>query len=247
MTGVVASTEEWGGMMLTQWTCLTSLVLSFALGCAHDIAGTHPHDVSQHSHEAAAAHHVDEATGHAANYDEHAKTDPEDCAQYLGSCWGSNPTERHEHAAEHRRVAAAHRSAAEALRNAEARACRGVPEADRDISPFFHREAILDVRRLTRDKGSGPASVRQDAGATIVLLPAVGVTAERLQRVVECHLSRNAALGHDVPEMAYCPLVPNGVAANVSSAANGFAVNISSEDPATAAEILRRARTLVSQ
>lgn len=31
-----------------------------------------------------------------------------------------------------------------------------------------------------------------------------------LERAISCHLARNAALGHEVPAMPDCPLVPRG-------------------------------------
>jgi hypothetical protein len=58
------------------------------------------------------------------------------------------------------------------------------------------------------------------------------MTTEWLQRSVDCQLARNAALGHVVPEMPDCPLIPNGVEAHVRSVGNGFAVEIKSNDPA---------------
>jgi hypothetical protein len=70
------------------------------------------------------------------------------------------------------------------------------------------------------------------------------LTAEWLQRVVDCHIARNNALGNNMPEMAYCPLVPKGVTAKVASLGNGFAVTIESKDPASAQEVLRRAQAL---
>jgi hypothetical protein len=72
------------------------------------------------------------------------------------------------------------------------------------------------------------------------------MTAEWLQRLVECHLARNAALGHVVPEMPNCPLVPRGVAAKVRSVGNGFAVEIEAGDPDTLREIQARSQRLVS-
>lgn len=232
--------------MLTRFISFTFFTVSFAMGCSSSVAGARPQDTSQAEHQSAAAEHAQAGHEHAAQYDEKAMTDPGDCIQYLGSCWGSNPTDSHkDEAAEHQRAAAAHRAAAASLSSAEARACQGVSEADRDISPFFHREAIAEVKPLSQQVFAGQGTVEKDAGATVVLLPAPGVTAERLQRVIECHLARNAALGHDVPEMAYCPLVLKGVTATVTSAGNGFAVNIAATDPATIAEVLRRARALV--
>lgn len=73
-----------------------------------------------------------------------------------------------------------------------------------------------------------------------------GMTAQYLQRVIDCHLARNAALGHEVPEMPSCPLVPKGVTAKVEPTSTGFAVEVRADDVETANEVLRRARTLVT-
>ena len=222
------------------------------LGCAGSVEGARPSDMTEQQHESAAASHNREATDHAQKYDPKALTEFDDCTQYLGSCWGSNPTEEHKKQAdEHRRIAAAHSAAGQALGEAEKRACQGVSEADRDVSPFVHRESIAEVRPLTRTAATfgggaygGERATQEPAGATIVLLPAAGVTAERLERIVQCHIARNAALGNNLQEMPLCPLVPKGVTATATSTGNGFAVNISSDDKGTAAEILRRARAL---
>ncbi len=71
------------------------------------------------------------------------------------------------------------------------------------------------------------------------------MTTEWVQRVVDCHVARNASLGHIVPEMPNCPLVVKGAQARVTSTGNGFAVEIRSSDPAGAQEILARAQRLV--
>jgi hypothetical protein len=49
------------------------------------------------------------------------------------------------------------------------------------------------------------------------------MTAEWLQRLTDCHIARNAALGHVAPAMPDCPLVPMGVTARVTSTGGGFA------------------------
>jgi hypothetical protein len=72
------------------------------------------------------------------------------------------------------------------------------------------------------------------------------MTAPWLQRIVDCHLARNAALGHADTSMPDCPLLPRGVSARVSATDTGFAVAVQSEDSATAADILRRARALTA-
>ena len=46
--------------------------------------------------------------------------------------------------------------------------------------------------------------------------------------------------------MTYCPLVPKDVTAKVVPTETGFAVEVRSDDSATADEILRRARGLVA-
>jgi hypothetical protein len=51
----------------------------------------------------------------------------------------------------------------------------------------------------------------------------------------------------DAPEMKDCPLGPRGVSARVTGTESGFAVSIRGEDVATAQEVLRRARALVSR
>jgi hypothetical protein len=58
--------------------------------------------------------------------------------------------------------------------------------------------------------------------------------------------SRAAVLGHDDPEMAYCPLTIKGVHATVSSTGDGFAVDLRADDEKTALEIQRRVNGLVA-
>lgn len=71
-----------------------------------------------------------------------------------------------------------------------------------------------------------------------------GLTAEWLQRLLDCHLARNAAVGYDMPEMADCPLAVRGVKVTVVSAGDGFAVELASDNDAVAAEVLRRAQKI---
>jgi hypothetical protein len=73
------------------------------------------------------------------------------------------------------------------------------------------------------------------------------MTAQWLQRLVNCHLARNAALGHDVPEMPNCPLVPHGVTATVSATDTGFAVALRADTEEAANEIMRRVQGLVKK
>lgn len=223
--------------------------------------GTRPHDMSAAHHDEAAGAEDEAAASHAADHDP-AATAPFRCGPatvtlaLAGPCWSAdvNPTETHRAEAErHRSAAAAHRAAASALRDVEASACAGIPDEDRDQSPFSHVEDIASVSELTiapeatsdpTGIGSGMGSPRV-VGATVVIRAVPGLTVEWLQRLLDCHLARNAVLGHDVPEMAYCPLVPNGVTASVRSVSGGFAVDLRAESDDAAAEVVRRARALV--
>jgi hypothetical protein len=63
--------------------------------------------------------------------------------------------------------------------------------------------------------------------------------------IVDCHLARIAALGHDDPEMPRCPSVPRDVGASVSNSDTGFDVDVRSWEEGSAREVLRRARALV--
>lgn len=151
-------------------------------------------------------------------------------------------------AAAHRKHAADHRVASEALRNAEARACARLSPDDRDMSPFAHTEDIVKVQRLTVGDlaGDTASSIERTVGATVTFRAVRGMTAEWLQALVDCHLARNAALGHVVPSMPDCPLVPRGVTAQVESTGSGFAVELRADDRATASEVLARAERLLA-
>ena len=215
--------------------------------CAH-AAGTDPHDMSVAQHEAAAAQEQQQDTAHSAQVDPNARAEQTRCSPGKGSiCWTEmvNPTAPHmKTAEEHRTLAAQHRSASQALRDAEASACAGLSADDRDTSPFAHTADIQSVAKLEQRAATYADTQGTDGGATIVFRAAPGLTTEWLQRIVNCHIARNSAAGHDMPEMPYCPLVPRGVQANVRSVGDGFAVDVVSKDPATAAEIWRRAQQL---
>ncbi len=140
-------------------------------------------------------------------------------------------------AAEQRDAAAEHRRTSAALVAAEARACVGVSEDDMAESPFAHTADIVAVDVL--DAGGRPI------GARVRFHEVEHLTAPLLQHLVDCHIARDDALGHDVPEMSYCPLVPRGATATVEVIPHGYVVEIRSEDPAGGQEIARRATALL--
>ncbi|HKP64188.1 MAG TPA: hypothetical protein VJV78_45945 [Polyangiales bacterium] len=226
--------------------CFVMLAVS---ACAHS-SGTDPHEMSAAQHEAAATREQEQGAAHAAQHDPNATMEQTECPSGERTvCWTKtvNPTAGHiKSSDEHTQLAAQHRAASQTLRTAEATACAGLRDQDRDTSPFAH---TADIQGVTELKAQGPSyqgSTGTDGGATVVFRATKGLTVEWLQRIVNCHLARNAALGHDVPEMPYCPLVPNGVQAKVRSVGDGFAVDVTSKDPATAAEIWRRANQLTA-
>ena len=215
------------------------------LACA--APGTKPHDMSAAQHEAMAKNEDAAASEHAGQHDPSATKETTTCGTRMGGCWTSvsNPTAQHaDDAKRHRELAQKHRAASTALTDAEARACAGLPEDDRDISPFYHREDIQSVSPFSQTVRAGKASVQKEVGVTVVFRAVPGLTAEWLQRVMDCHLARAAAVGHAMPEMPYCPLVPNGAKTKVTSTGNGFAVAVFADDAATVAEIKKRADAL---
>jgi hypothetical protein len=237
--------------MMTSITLKTGSVAALLVlaGCA-STPGAQPQDMSKAQHEQAAAQHEQMAEPHAAAFDPNASAVKTTCGDPRRPCWTStsNPTEEHKADAEkHRKMAADHRAAAQSLRDAEARSCAGIDDADRDTSPFDHREDIVGV---TPYNVSGPVGLSpkqqttQLHGAVISFRAVKGMTAEWFQRIVDCHLARNASLGNEMPEMAYCPLNEKGTKAKVASMGNGFAVTVESDDPTIAKDILHRAESL---
>jgi hypothetical protein len=232
------------------------IVASLLAGLAGACATTPRADVEEisaiaHSCEALAEEHA--AQKHAAQYDPSATAERQRCAPVGGvsgsdqTCWTSvrNPTAQHlRYAIAYRKQAEEHRVASRMLRDAETNACTGIAGDDRDMSPFWHREDIVRVEPFSvwgKEK-----AVSSGAVITFRLVP--GLTVEWLQHLVDCHLARNAALGHVVPDMPDCPLVPKGVRATVRQTGDGgLAVEISAEDPETGAEVLARALRLVQR
>ena len=216
--------------------------------------GSDPSDMSQAQHQQEAAQQEALAASHAAQFDPNATVTDVACGATNPHgarriCWTSTTNPSAEHLAtadEHRRMAADHRAASQALVAAEASACAGIADPDRDMSPFEHVQDIASVAPLTESHTAGKATTQEIVGAVVEFRAVPGLTAEWLQRMVDCHIARNAALGNAVPEMPDCPLVPKGATAQVTSTGAGFSVAIRSDDPAAAKDILARAQRLAS-
>jgi hypothetical protein len=207
--------------------------------------------MSQAQHEAMAKQEETTAETHSEQYEPTAKEEKEECTAAKRVCWTSitNPTQQHNADAEkHKKMAADHRAAAKTLADAETQACAGLPDADRDMSPFYHREDIAEVKEHVDEVRVGTRNKEnKTTGADIVFRAVPGMTTEWLQRIVDCHIARASAVGHDMPEMGYCPLVLKNVKAKVSSTGTGFAVAVTSDNPETVKEIIKRAKALVAQ
>jgi len=206
--------------------------------------------MSAAQHEAMAKQEDTAAAGHEAQHDPNATAKTEHCPRGQSNpCWTStaNPTAKHQSDADsHKEMAAKHRAAAGALAQAEAQACSGIDPEDRDESPFSHREDISTVAPLDRTVKNGKQTSTVAAGATVTFRAVPMLTTEWLQHEINCHLARAAAVGFDMPEMSYCPLMLKGVKATVSSAGDVFVVQVESDDANTAKEILSRSQALVA-
>jgi hypothetical protein len=199
--------------------------------------------MSADRHEDYLARHEARAAEHQSQYDPTAQERRPNCYSRSRdidgrACWTSivNPTREHlRNAEEHRQAADEHRSASNALRRAESQECSGVSPADRDTSPFEHVEDIASIEVV--DPDGFPQ-------AGIAFRPIGGLTVAWPARVIDCHL---AALGHQVPEMADCPLVPRNVAATVSAAGANVVVDIGTKDPVAAREVSVRTLRLMAR
>jgi hypothetical protein len=225
---------------------LVGVVLGVGCGGAQ---GTAPHDMSAAEHEAAAEQEEATSASHEAQYDPDVTAAPAACRP-KSVCWTArrNPTQVHrDDAAAHRALAARHREAGQALREAEARACVGIDDDDRDLSPFYFREDIASVGPLKEadHERSGKANLVRTVGVRVVFRAVPGLTAEWLQRSIDCHAARAAVVGHDDPKMAYCPAAVKGVRVSVTSTGDGFAAELRGTDQASVDEIVRRANGLL--
>ena len=231
----------------------TIVATLFAMGGCASTPGAKPQDMSKAQHEQAAAQQDQTAAPHSDAYNPNATALKETCGNPKIPCWTSvvNPTEGHKADAEkHRKMAADHRKAAQALREAEAQSCAGIADADRDMSPFDHREDIVDAKPYNAPTPAAATAKQQSMklhGAVVNFRAVKGMTSEWLQRVVDCHVARNASMGFDMPEMSYCPLGIKGVRAKVTSIGNGFSITVESDDPAAAQEVLKRAQVLAAK
>lgn len=131
----------------------------------------------------------------------------------------------------------------------ETRACGGIVDDDLKNAPFARPEEITSVRPLLVEvypRDDNPP--RYELGGAVVTLRAnPGVTAEWLQRLVNCDLARGGALAQSVSGVPSSPLAFQGASAYVHSTGDGFAIEISSDERRIARQILASAARLYEQ
>jgi hypothetical protein len=141
-------------------------------------------------------------------------------------------------------VAAAPRTAAVRGSATDAR-CSTLTERDRAVVGRFPRDLVEDVTALVEDApGQILASWTADrrrvlAGATVAVRPVPGLSAERLQRLVECGLAAAASPGAS----DWIPL-PAGVVPSVRSGGDRFLVDLRATDERGARETLAAVQQL---
>jgi hypothetical protein len=123
--------------------------------------------------------------------------------------------------------------------DSKARVCDGISESAQKMGPFAYTEEITSVAPLV--VGENPV------GATVTVRAGPEITAERLQRMVDCQLVHYSGQGYPESERTYSPLAVRDASARVSSTGDGYAVEIRSNDRETAGEILAAAQRLQHQ
>ncbi len=142
-----------------------------------------------------------------------------------------------------REAARSHRIASPAVRAAESSACAGLGGDDRDVTPFFYRDDIVDVQPLRGHDGALPGRLE---GAVVIFRRVEGLSPGRLQRLVECQVARDAALDYRVPEVEWCPLAVPGTLAWVTDSESGLEVRMASSTADAATETYVRALALTA-
>jgi hypothetical protein len=141
-------------------------------------------------------------------------------------------------------VAAGSRGAAVAGSPTDAK-CSTLTERDRAVVTRLPRDLVEDVTALVEDAPARiPASWTAErrrvlAGATVAVRPAPGLSAERLQRLVECGLA--AASSHGAND--WIPL-PARVVPSVRSGGDRFLVDLRATDERDARETLAAVQQL---
>jgi hypothetical protein len=119
------------------------------------------------------------------------------------------------------------------LAETELHSCHGIPEHEREHSPFAHRRSIAEV------------APRRD-GVAITFKPVAGLTAAWLERDIQCHQARFTALGQPAGYLPDDPTLVIGAHVTVTEIDHRLVVVVETPDADAAQLALQRARDLVA-
>jgi hypothetical protein len=154
-------------------------------------------------------------------------------------CWTARSAarEHEQRAARLQRDARRHRATARHLLAVEDRTCAPLPAAERDHSPSWHRDDIIEVEPVRRDGHL--------EGARLRFRKVAGLDAAWLRTAYDCARARAAVHGYD-PELAsYCPAVLEDVRVDVEDGGHTLVVTVRSDRSEIAAAAWGRALELV--
>lgn len=122
-----------------------------------------------------------------------------------------------------------------------AQACAGLSTEAREVS-LFEWQGVSFVEARTEQELVGKAPRQRTAGARVFVPATEGLTKEYVYRAASCQAAQHAvASGQSLD-----PLAVPGVEIRVSSARNGFLVDVTGEDATTGREVLRRVKNVTS-
>lgn len=132
-----------------------------------------------------------------------------------------------------RAEAAKDRKLAANLAEAELHSCKGIPEREREHSPFAHRSAIASVTPVPH-------------GVSIAFKPVNGLSAAWMERAIQCHQARFAALGNPSDYLPGDPTLVPGAHVSVTGSGKVLTVLIETPDADSSALALQRAQELTA-
>ncbi len=143
-----------------------------------------------------------------------------------------------------RNLAAASLSLAVALPAlaAEPAACQGLADRDREVVARLPRDIVEAVEPIVSVPAPPEPAIVTPAearlrGATVAVRPVPGLSAERLQRIVECGMAKNGQTDW--------PAVSAGTVATVRSGGDRFLVDLVAAKEKDAKGVLEAARRLL--
>jgi hypothetical protein len=132
-------------------------------------------------------------------------------------------------------------SATHAQAQNPAQVCAGLPTEAREVS-LFEWDGVSFVEARTEEDPIGRAPRQRTAGARVFVPASQGLTKEYVHRAASCQAAQHAAAAQQSTD----PLAVPGVQIRVTSAQNGYLVDLIGDDAATGKELLRRVRSATS-